>query len=159
MAYYIRRKKKNNKEKPTPLFDAAGAKVKRQPDLKAKLDKEFSLFIRLRDSKPFGYKYFKCPTCGRILPFEKADCSHFHSRRHLGTRYDEDNCHAECRACNRFSADHLIGYERYLIAKIGQQRFDMLKVKAASTTKMSDFEYKELIKYYKTLNKKMLSEK
>lgn len=155
MPYYIKRKKK--KDKPLPQLGTAGIKVRKQPDFKAKLDKEFSLFIRLRDAMPSGH--FRCISCGQIKPFEQADCGHFHSRRHLATRFDEDNAHAECRACNRFSADHLIGYERNLIAKIGQQRFDMLKVKAASTCKMSDFEYKELIKYYKILNAKLRKEK
>ena len=46
--YYLRRKKK--KDKPLPLFEKAGIKVKKKPDLKARLDKEFSLYIRLRDS-------------------------------------------------------------------------------------------------------------
>ena len=46
-----------------------------------------------------------------------------------------------------------------LIAKIGQQKFDLLKVKAVSNTKMSDFEYEQLIKYYKALNKKLRKEK
>lgn len=154
MPYYIKRTKSKKKDKPLPLFDKAGITVKKKPDLKAKLDKVFSLYIRLRDSKPFNYRFFKCISCGEIKPFEQADCGHFHSRRHLSTRFDEDNAHAECRACNRFSADHLINYEKNLIAKIGQQKFDLLKVKAAGTSKMSDFEYEQLIKYYKALNKK-----
>ena len=44
-----------------------------------------------------------------------------------------------CRHCNRFKADHLEGYRVNLIAKIGQQKFDLLKVKAAGTSKVSDF--------------------
>lgn len=159
MPYYIKRTKSKKKDKPLPLFDKAGVTVKKKPDLKAKLDKVFSLYIRLRDSKPFNYRFFKCISCGEIKPFEQADCGHFHSRRHLSTRFDEDNAHAECRACNRFSADHLINYEKNLIAKIGQQKFDLLKVKAAGTSKMSDFEYEQLIKYYKALNKKLRKEK
>lgn len=159
MPYYIKRTKAKKKDKPLPLFDKAGITVKKKPDLKAKLDKVFSLYIRLRDSKPFNYRFFKCISCGEIKPFEQADCGHFHSRRHLSTRFDEDNAHAECRACNRFSADHLINYEKNLIAKIGQQKFDLLKVKAAGTSKMSDFEYEQLIKYYKALNKKLRKEK
>ena len=159
MPYYIKRTKSKKKDKPLPLFDKAVITVKNKPDLKAKLDKVFSLYIRLRDSKPFNYRFFKCISCGEIKPFEQADCGHFHSRRHLSTRFDEDNAHAECRACNRFSADHLINYEKNLIAKIGQQKFDLLKVKAAGTSKMSDFEYEQLIKYYKALNKKLRKEK
>lgn len=61
--------------------------------------------------------------------------------------------------CNRFKADHLEDYRVNLIAKIGQQKFDLLKVKVASTSKMTDFEYEQLIKYYKALNKKLRKEK
>ena len=106
MPYYIKKPKKK-KEKPLPLFDKAGIAVKKKPDLKAKLDKEFSLFIRLRDAMPNGY--FRCISCGQIKPFTQADCGHYFSRTHLATRFDENNCHAECRHCNRFKADHLEG--------------------------------------------------
>ena len=63
----------------------------------------------------------------------------------LATRFDENNCHAECRHCNRFKADPFEGYRVNLITKIGQQKFDLLKVKVASTSKMTDFEYEQLI--------------
>lgn len=149
MPYYIKRKKKSKSEN--------GIKVKRKTDYTAKLDKVFSLYIRLRDCMPNGY--FRCISCGKIKPFEQADCGHFHSRRHMSTRFDEDNAHAECRFCNRFSADHLINYEKNLIAKIGQSRFDKLSWKAGCSKKWSDFELKELIKYYTILNEKLTKEK
>ena len=151
------KRKPKKKEKPLPLFDKAGIKIKKKPDLKARLDKEFSLYIRLRDAMPNGY--FRCISCGQIKPFEQADCGHYHSRRHMSTRWDEDNAHAECRACNRFSADHLIQYEKNLKAKIGQQRFDKLAWKAAQTKKWTDFELIELTKYYKALGDKLSKEK
>jgi len=66
MPYYIKRTKAKKKDKPLPLFDKAGVTVKKKPDLKAKLDKEFSLFIRLRDAMPNGY--FRCISCGQIKP-------------------------------------------------------------------------------------------
>ena len=90
--YYIKKKAKK-KDKPLPLFDKAGVTVKKKPDLKAKLDKEFSLFIRLRDCMPNGF--FRCISCGQIKPFGQADCGHYFSRTHLATRFDENNCHAE----------------------------------------------------------------
>ena len=62
MPYYIKRTKAKKKDKPLPLFDKAGITIKKKPDLKAKLDKEFSLFIRLRDAMPNGY--FRCISCG-----------------------------------------------------------------------------------------------
>ena len=64
-----------------------------------KLDKVFSLYIRKRDAMPYGGRYFKCISCGRVLPFEQADCGHFWSRRHMATRFDEDNCNSECSHC------------------------------------------------------------
>ena len=154
--YYFKRKPKK-KDRPLPLFDKAGIKVKKKPDLKARLDKEFSLYIRLRDAMPNGF--FKCVSCGEIKPFEQADCGHYWSRRHMSTRYDEDNCHAECRSCNRFKADHLASYRDNLIRKIGQMRFDKLAWKASQAKKWSDFELQELIKYYKMLNAKLRKEK
>lgn len=148
MPYYI-------KKKPLP-------KRKRQPSTRTlivKLDKVFSLYIRLRDSKPFGYKAFKCISCGKIKPFSKADCGHYYSRAKMSTRFDEENCNSECSCCNRFSADHLDGYRENLIKKIGQQRFDLLRVRANQTKKWSVFELQELIKYYTTLVQKIESEK
>lgn len=142
--YYFRRKKK--KEKPLPLFDKAGVKVQRRTDYIKKLDKIFSEYIRLRDSMG---AYFRCISCGKIKPYAQADCGHYHSRVHMATRFDEDNCHAECARCNRFVADHLIGYRKNLIEKIGQSRFDLLEFKASQTKKWSDFELKALIEHYK----------
>lgn len=45
------RRYKKKKKSETQLFDSAGIKVKKEPNLKDKLDREFSLFIRLRDSE------------------------------------------------------------------------------------------------------------
>lgn len=156
MPYYIK-KPKTKKEKPLPLFDKAGIKIKKKPDLVAKLDKVFSRYIRLRDCMPNGY--FRCISCGEIKPFSKADCGHYWSRRHMATRFDEDNAHAECSSCNRFKSDHLIGYQTNLKAKIGQQRFEKLAWKSCQAKKWTDFELIELTKYYKALGDKLSKEK
>lgn len=144
MAYYIKHKKS---EKKSPSLSA----------LVERLDKVFSKYIRLRDAMPSGL--FRCISCGKIKPIGQADCGHFHSRTHMSTRFDEDNCHAECRYCNRFSADHLIGYRENLIRKIGEQRYLLLEVKAHETRKWSHFELEQLVKYYKSLVEKLQKEK
>ena len=155
--YYLKRKpKKKKKDTAPPLFERAGIKVRKKPDLKARLDREFSLYVRLRDSSG---GYFRCISCGRTKPFAQADCGHYHSRRHMATRWDEDNAHAECRSCNRFRADHMIGYRENLVRKIGQMRFDKLAWKAAQTRRWTDFELQELIKYYKDQNARLRKEK
>ena len=115
MPYYIKRTKAKKKDKPLPLFDKAGITIKKKPDLKAKLDKEFSLFIRLRDAMPNGY--FRCISCGQIKPFTQADCGHYFSRTHLATRFDENNCHAECRHC--LTPDSLILMKDFTWKQLG----------------------------------------
>ncbi len=112
-----------------------------------KLDRVFSLYIRLRDVMPSGY--VKCISCGQIKRFEDVDCGHFHSRRHMATRFDEDNCHAECKGCNRFSADHIIAYQRNLVKKIGEERFELLNVKAHTACHFLDKELEEKLAHYK----------
>ena len=143
MPYYMKSKKKTKSPSLSTLVD--------------RLDKVFSKYIRLRDAMPSGT--FRCISCGKIKPIEQADCGHFHSRTHMSTRFDEDNCHAECRYCNRFSADHIIGYRENLIRKIGEQRYILLEVKAHETRKWSHFELEMLIKYYKALVEKLQKEK
>lgn len=120
--------------------------------LLSKLDREFSKYIRLRDAMG---SYFRCISCGKIKPIQQADCGHFYSRRHMATRWDEDNCNAECRACNRFDGDHLLGYRERLRRKIGDQRFAALAIRAKSTRKWSEFELERLIEYYKQENKQL----
>lgn len=64
-----------------------------------KLDKVFSIYIRLRDSKEFGFRAARCISCGEVKPFDMFDCGHFVSRNASAIRWDEDNCHAECSHC------------------------------------------------------------
>lgn len=139
--YYMKKKK------------GEGSTRKSLPSLIKRLDKEFSLYIRMRDSRPYGFTAFKCISCGRIKPFDQADCGHYYSRTKMSTRFDEENCHAECRWCNRFSADHLDYYRENLIKKIGSAKFELLRLRSLSTKKWSAFELEYLIKYYKQLNK------
>lgn len=147
--YYLKRKKK--------VTEKVATKKKRKPNLVAKLDRIFSKYIRLRDVMPNGY--FMCISCGRIKPYEKGDCGHFFSRKHMATRFDEDNCSAECRSCNRFSADHLASYQVNLVRKIGQNRFEKLVWKHNSTKKWCDFELEEMIEYYTKQVKELLKVK
>lgn len=119
------------------------------PSAVRKLDTVFSEFIRLRDSKPYGFQAFRCIACGQIKPFEQMDCGHFVGRTHMATRFNEDNCHGECRACNRMSADHMIYYQRNLVEKIGQERVDLVLALGRQSKKWSAWELEQLTEYYK----------
>lgn len=142
--YYLKKKKTTTKTKKPTVSS-----------LTKKLDKVFSEFIRLRDSQPFGYRAFRCISCGQVKPYEQMDCGHFISRTHMSTRFDELNCNGECRACNRFSADHMIYYQANLVRKIGQDKVDLLIAKGHQTRKYSPFELEVLIKYYTERVKEM----
>lgn len=133
------------------------SKTTKKPDLKAKLDREFSLFIRLRDVMPNGY--FRCISCGKIKPFEQADCGHYINRKNMSTRFDEMNCNAQCRHCNRYMEGNIQGYREGLIAKYGENRVLILEAKRYTTRKIAPFEYEQLIKYYKALSNKLKKEK
>jgi len=135
----------------------AGIKVKKKSDLKGRLDREFSLFVRLRDSMDNGY--FRCISCGKIKPFDQADCGHYANRQHMNTRYDEMNCNAQCRHCNRFMEGNIQNYRKGLISKYGEQRVELLEMRQNISRKYSDFEYEQLIKYYRALNMKLKKEK
>ena len=131
-------------------------KTKKKPDLKAKLDKVFSEYIRKRDT---NNGVFRCISCGKILPYEQADCGHYINRQHMSTRFDEMNCNAQCRKCNRFEEGNIQGYRLGLVSKYGEQKVLLLESKKNTTKKFSDFEYKELIKYYTLLVKKLKADK
>ena len=132
-------------------------RTKRKPDLVKKLDRVFSLYIRLRDAMPSGF--VRCISCGKIKRFEDVDCGHYFSRTNMATRFDEDNCNAECRSCNRMSADHLIGYRKNLVAKIGLNRIDRLDVLAHSQKHWLDSELEEKIRYYTAEVRRLSQEK
>lgn len=126
-------------------------------DLVKKLDKVFALYIRLRDCMPNGMG--KCISCGKIKPYRELDCGHFFGRTNMATRFDEDNCNAECQGCNRASSDHLIYYQENLIKKIGVSRFSTLRERAHSIKKWDNEELLEKINYYTNEVKRLSYEK
>ena len=122
-----------------------------------RLDTAFSLFIRYRDTMPGGA--FRCISCGQIKPFNQADCGHYINRQHMSTRFDEMNCNAQCRKCNRYMEGNIQGYRRGLIAKYGEQKVLMLEAKQYNTRKYESFELNALVKYYRKESTKLKKEK
>ena len=119
---------------------------------KDKLDRVFSEYIRKRDTKD---GYFICISCGRRLPYGQADCGHYINRRHLATRWDEENCNAQCRKCNRFDEGNIQGYRRGLVRKIGEQHVILLESRKYRPTSFSNFEADVLIAEYQRLIKEL----
>lgn len=150
------KKKKQDKEKgPAWGKVARQGKWRSTKSLKDKLDRVFSLYIRLRDSKEFDFKYFRCVSCGRVLPFEQADCGHYISRTNMALRFSEDNCSAQCRHCNRFKDGNILDYRQGLIRKIGEQRVMLLEARKHESKKLSNWELETLIEHYEKEIKKL----
>ncbi|GLT13875.1 recombination protein NinG [Vibrio algivorus] len=83
---------------------------------------QFNRFIRLRDAgKP-------CISCGRYVEIGKLDAGHYRS---IGAapelRFNEDNCHGQCRECNGFKSANKSEYRDSLIEKIGLKRVEEIE--------------------------------
>lgn len=95
--------------------------VKRMPDLIAEAQTAFNAYIRARDaSKP-------CICCGK--PFEpmkpggSVDAGHFRSRGAAGhLRFNEDNCFAQRKNCNRPGGTTYAAFRAGVVARIGEAR-------------------------------------
>lgn len=107
-----------------------------------KLDKVFSLYIRLRDKG-------KCFTCGVVKDYREMDAGHFISRRHNITRWNEQNVQAQCTYCNRFQHGNLAEYTVRLQNKYGIEAVRKLLAQKRITKKFIPEELENLIAHYK----------
>lgn len=141
------------KETPMPYYIKKKSGQKHKSEQRTwinKLDKVVSLYVRMRDAREFHYRYFRCISCGRILPVADADCGHYVGRAHMSLRFDTRNVNAECRFCNRFSSSHLIGYRQSLVLRLGNMAYkkkypnmplDMQQVKRLGEQQVTLLEY------------------
>ena len=79
--------------------------------LKKELDTIFSLYIRLRESEE---GLVQCFTCHKVSHYKSGmQNGHFQSRKHLATRWDEENCQVQCVGCNMFKAGEQYRFSIY----------------------------------------------
>ena len=126
--------------------------------LKKDLDKYFSLFIRLRSANEYGM--VQCFTCGIVRGYKDGmQNGHFQSRKHMATRFDEENCQNQCIKCNMFSHCEQFKFGINLDAKYGEGTAEELEQLARTTLKISRVEYEEQIRYYKLIVENLKEEK
>ena len=123
-------------------------KTKMKEDLKTTQDwlKEaqtiFNHFIRLRDNGLW------CISCG--LPPKKKNAGHyFSSGGHSNVRFDEDNVHLQCEACNTYLSGNLLNYQIGIEKRIGASKLIELQGKAHLEKRWTIEEIKEIIRIYK----------
>lgn len=126
--------------------------MKKSTNLKDKLDKVFSLYIRLRDSDENGF--CTCYTCGKVAHYKEMQNGHFWSRTHLSTRFNEYNCKVQCVGCNIFKKGNYIEYTKRLLKELGEEKFNELEQLKNSTVKISKAEYEQMIEHYNQKIKK-----
>jgi hypothetical protein len=92
--------------------------------------------------------YCRCITCGRINHILKCHCGHFMPRTKLGTRFNEQNCHAQCVYCNSFKEGEHYAYGQILNAKYGKGTADKLYAASKGISKLDAFYYEKMIDFY-----------
>jgi hypothetical protein len=117
------------------------AKKVSRKSLVEKLDKVFSIYIRRRYAIN---DIAKCVTCGKEDNWKSLQCGHFMSRKHLSTRWNEDNCQVQCAGCNVFRYGEQYLYSQYLGDKLAQE----LYIESKQIRKFTDVELQEKIDYY-----------
>ena len=126
--------------------------------LKKELDKYFSLFIRLRSANEYGM--VQCFTCGIVRGYKDGmQNGHFQSRKHMATRFDEENCQVQCLKCNIFDSGQQYLFSLRLDEKYGEGTAEELEYLARTIHKVSRVEYEEQISYYKNLVENLKEEK
>lgn len=118
---------------------------------KAKAQKSFNEFIRLRDAK------LGCVSCDKPHDWHgQFHCGHFKTvGARPDLRFNEDNCHKQCSVCNNYLSGNLIEYKLELDNRIGPDRLLALDVElkpkkyTAEDYKNIHTEYQQKIKVLK----------
>ena len=134
-----------SKKKPTKK------KAPTRPQLVKKLDKVFSIYIRLRTADEFGM--VTCVTSGLRGHWKTMQAGHFYTRGRYPTRWDETNVHVQSVQSNIFLKGDYINYTRFMIDKYGREYVDELEIKSKSTEKITTVKLKEMIEYYENVVK------
>jgi hypothetical protein len=110
-----------------------------------KIDRIFSVYIRLRDTNEKGFG--KCITCDETFHYSELECGHFRGRRHMATRWHENNAHAQCHECN--TADNPVPYIAAMISKYGADKSDEITQLSKQTFKLMPQEKVDLYRIYR----------
>ena len=132
LAVSVREKEARKEAKRIAAADRANTSARKEaiksiPMLIAEAQIAFNQFIRARDAG------LPCICCGQFPKSEAItggawDAGHYRSRGSAGhLRFNEDNCHAQLKNCNRYGAGRAVDYRIGLIKRIGLARVEALE--------------------------------
>jgi len=130
---------------------------------KKKAWKQFSLYIRLRDSlKTIGNTtQCKCISCGAIKDTTGVGCihaGHFIGGRYNAVLFHEELVHGQCYHCNVGLKGNWVPYERAMIKLYGREHVEELKLlgyKTKNHIKYTVNDYLEIEEKYKNKIKEL----
>ena len=126
------------------------------PWWKAKADKEFSKFIRGRDTDSHtGWGF--CCTCSTPTHYKGGDAGHFQPRQHLTTRYDEKNVHLQCKKCNNkdWNQGEQYKHGKFIDKKYGEGTADELYRLSRERKQFKEYQIIEIFEKYKAKVKEL----
>lgn len=121
------------------------------------LDAAYSLYIRYRDVEDNGYG--NCCTCGKLITVKLGQCGHFISRKHMATRFDEQNTALQCVSCNIFNQGRQLEFSKFIDKKYGAGTSDRILARSRGTRKFEQFEIDALTKHYQEEAARLKKEK
>ncbi len=135
-SYTLRKQKEQKEWKQEKAVLKEKLKTLSQYEAEAKIS--FQKWVRLRD------KNQNCISCG-INDTELFDGGHFKKAEiYSGVIFDPNNCHKQCRKCNRFLGGNELNYRQGLILRYGIEYTDAIE-KKANETRNYKFTKEELI--------------
>lgn len=128
-------------------------KLKTKSDWTKEAQIEFNKYVRVRDA---GKACISCGAdCSATSIGGSGDAGHFRSRGsapHL--RFDERNCHLQCKKCNRYLSGNVVNFRVGLIQRIGLQAVEQLEADQSPRHYSID-DLKEIKAKYKALAKEL----
>lgn len=107
----------------------------------------FNAWIKKRDRNG---TYFRCISCGEVKSVAVMQCGHFMPSTYTSLKLDEYNANGECDQCNCHDPNHLIGYRKNLIKKVGFDKvLELEQTPLALYFKWERSELYEIINKYK----------
>lgn len=129
------------KKRPKKLTDG---------QLKKRVWREFSVFVRLRGADDQGFNV--CVTCGTRRFWKDLQAGHFIRGRLNANLFDERGCNPQCYVCNIHFQGNVVIYYKWMLEHHGQEVIDALLVQNVGTKKWRGGELQALLDHYKAIN-------